>query len=228
LSGITHVYIPVHLYRLGLKGIAEISILALAASFGEKGLCMSNTSLAATLGINRKNIVAAVARLKKRGLIAENGGRKGHRLVASTEVKELSGGYEKTPAEVTEGNGTGYETPHITKGTEYELNTLSGGRAGSVAPSLKEVEDYVRDRNFEVDAASFHRYFSESGWVDSRGRKVRNWRQKAISWHSHGKGKRNGAKGDDIVRSFGGLKSAYGKSFDNGAAAPPVPLRDSP
>jgi predicted histidine transporter YuiF (NhaC family) len=62
MSGLTHVHIPVAIYGLGLKGLAEVSILALAASFGDNGLTMSNAGLAASLHIQRHNIIAAIDR----------------------------------------------------------------------------------------------------------------------------------------------------------------------
>jgi biotin operon repressor len=224
MGGLTHVYIPIHILRLGIKGIAEVLILALAASFGDKGLCMSNTRLAECLGISRRNIVAAVGRLKKRGLVCEHGGRGGRRLIASPQIAPPACSDEKTPAEVTKHLASGVGSSHTTEGTEGNL-TLYGKPVRFAPPTLEEVAEYIKEKNLCVDAATFHQYFTESGWVDSRGRKVRNWKQKAITWHSHGKGKTNGGKGDGIVRSFRGLRSRYGQTFGGNEPRPPVPLR---
>jgi len=224
MGGITHIYIPVSIYRLGLKGIAELSILALAASFGKAGLTMSNTSLAASLHIQRRNIIAAIHRLRKRGYLTEYGGRRSHRLIASPHVIALAEGDEKTPVQVSKRLTSGVEETHITKGTECELNTLSRRQVRFIAPSLEEVEQYVAQKQLRIDAASFHRYFEESGWVDSNGKKVRNWKQKAISWHSHNKERKDGVKRDGTIRNFGNLTSNYGSTFTNAAA---VPVRDS-
>ena len=52
-------------------------------------------------------------------------------------------------------------------------------------PTLQEVEDYCRERNSPVDARTFYDYFETGGWVDSKGNKVKNWKQKVITWERH-------------------------------------------
>ena len=52
-------------------------------------------------------------------------------------------------------------------------------------PSLRDIEEYIKEKNYNIDAKVFHNYFTESGWVDSKGQKVRNWKQKIITWDSH-------------------------------------------
>lgn len=52
-------------------------------------------------------------------------------------------------------------------------------------PTLQEVEDYCRERNSSVDAKTFFDYFETGGWVDSKGNKVKNWKQKIITWENH-------------------------------------------
>ena len=54
-------------------------------------------------------------------------------------------------------------------------------------PTLEEVEAYCDSRNNRVNAKSFYDYFSASDWVDSKGNKVRNWKQKVITWESYNK-----------------------------------------
>ena len=49
-------------------------------------------------------------------------------------------------------------------------------------PTIDEIKAYCKERDNDVDAAKFFDYFSTSGWIDSRGKKVKNWKQKIISW----------------------------------------------
>ena len=49
-------------------------------------------------------------------------------------------------------------------------------------PTLEEVEEYCKNRNSNVDAKTFYDYFEVGGWVDSKGNKVKNWKQKIITW----------------------------------------------
>lgn len=56
-------------------------------------------------------------------------------------------------------------------------------------PTLQEIEDYCRERHNSVDAKVFFDYFETGGWVDSKGNKVKNWKQKIITWERNAKPK---------------------------------------
>lgn len=50
-------------------------------------------------------------------------------------------------------------------------------------PTLEEVRDYcINVRHNNVDYQKFYDYFNEGNWIDSKGNKVRNWKQKVITW----------------------------------------------
>ena len=57
----------------------------------------------------------------------------------------------------------------------------------NIPPTLQEISSYVAEKKLNVDAQKFFDYFDVSGWVDSKGNKVRNWKQKLITWHSNAK-----------------------------------------
>lgn len=54
-------------------------------------------------------------------------------------------------------------------------------------PTLEEVQAYCLERNNNVDAKMFYDYFETGGWVDSKGNKVKNWKQKIITWEKNTK-----------------------------------------
>lgn len=62
-----------------------------------------------------------------------------------------------------------------------------------VPPSLDEVREYCKQRNSSVDAERFFDYFEASGWVDSKGNHVRNWKQKVITWEGREQNGKSGA-----------------------------------
>lgn len=66
-------------------------------------------------------------------------------------------------------------------------------------PTLEEVENYCRSRNNSVDAKRFFDFFNESDWVDSKGNKVRNWKQKIITWEGYSKGAKDNGKPTEPV-----------------------------
>jgi hypothetical protein len=52
---------------------------------------------------------------------------------------------------------------------------------------LEEVKAYATENHLNVDADKFYRYFTTPNdkgetWVDSKGDKVRNWKQKMLTW----------------------------------------------
>lgn len=54
-----------------------------------------------------------------------------------------------------------------------------------VAPTLEQIQDYCKSRQNNVDAQRFFDYYEASGWKDSKGNKVKNWKQKVITWEKH-------------------------------------------
>jgi hypothetical protein len=68
------------------------------------------------------------------------------------------------------------------------------------APTLDEVKDYISENNLNVDGETFYSYFTEGNWKDSRGNKVKNWKQKLRTWSSYGK---TGAAPKEVPKWFG-------------------------
>jgi hypothetical protein len=57
-------------------------------------------------------------------------------------------------------------------------------KAKFVPPTLEEVTLYAKSRGNHVDSTTFFDFFNASGWVDSKGKPVLNWKQKYITWES--------------------------------------------
>ena len=59
-----------------------------------------------------------------------------------------------------------------------------------IPPTLQDVIDYANSRHSSVDAKKFYEYFTadedkSKHWIDSKGNKVKNWKQKFITWETH-------------------------------------------
>lgn len=67
-------------------------------------------------------------------------------------------------------------------------------------PTLIEVKNYISENNLNVDGETFYSYFTEGNWKDSRGNKVKNWKQKLRTWSSYGK---TGAAPKEVPKWFG-------------------------
>lgn len=53
-----------------------------------------------------------------------------------------------------------------------------------VPPTLEEVQEYCKEKQLNVEPKQFLDYFTTSNWVDSKGQKVKNWKQKLLTWNS--------------------------------------------
>lgn len=56
-----------------------------------------------------------------------------------------------------------------------------------VPPSLEEIKAYAKEANLDVDCDRFYTYFTtpnDAGqtWIDSKGNRVKNWKQKLLTW----------------------------------------------
>ena len=49
-------------------------------------------------------------------------------------------------------------------------------------PTKEEVLEYARTKNAVSLGEKFYDYFTEGDWKDSKGNKVRNWKQKFLTW----------------------------------------------
>ena len=69
-------------------------------------------------------------------------------------------------------------------------------------PTLDEVKAYCQERGNNVDAKAFFDYYDTGNWRDAKGKPVRNWKQKVITWErsdgngNHGNGKAGSRKVD--------------------------------
>lgn len=56
-----------------------------------------------------------------------------------------------------------------------------------IPPTLEEVKEYAESRNRLDIAEKFFDYFNAGKWIDSKGNKVKNWKQKFITWENNNK-----------------------------------------
>ncbi len=52
-----------------------------------------------------------------------------------------------------------------------------------IPPSLEDINKYVAEKQLKVNAEYFYNYFTEGNWIDSKGNKVKNWKQKILTWN---------------------------------------------
>lgn len=73
----------------------------------------------------------------------------------------------------------------VNTNTSKKVETPKKTRNFFVPPTLEEIEKYCRERKNNVDPNQFYDYFTTGEWFDSKGQKVKNWKQKIITWEKH-------------------------------------------
>ena len=79
--------------------------------------------------------------------------------------------------------------PEIEIELEIDKKILSGGletvlreTKSIVHPSLREIEEYVREKNYNIDCKKFFEYYSSNDWKDKNNKPVKNWKLKLLVW----------------------------------------------
>ncbi len=71
------------------------------------------------------------------------------------------------------------------KQSNIDNNIINNKKKVFTPPTLDEVRSYAIERKSLVDPVRFFEYFNAGCWVDAKGNKVKNWKQKFITWESH-------------------------------------------
>ena len=66
--------------------------------------------------------------------------------------------------------------------TEIEKDIEKKPQKRFTKPTLDEVKAYCQERSNNVDPQKFFDFYSAANWVDSKGKPVKNWKQKVITW----------------------------------------------
>ena len=79
---------------------------------------------------------------------------------------------------------------------EYKENIIINNniKEKNKKPTLEEIEKYISEKKLEVNAKQFYDYFEVGGWKDSKGNKVKNWKQKLLTWNKFNSKKDNNKK----------------------------------
>ena len=78
-------------------------------------------------------------------------------------------------AQKSKDNNTSINNININKRESKERKTAY--------PSFEEVQDYIKQKGLLVNPKAFYDYFEAGDWKDAKGNKVRNWKQKLLTWN---------------------------------------------
>ena len=74
--------------------------------------------------------------------------------------------------------------PNVTKPNQTKQSKKRVKRA--VPPTLEEVEEFCKERGNSVDPEHFVDHYTENGWVQANGNKIRDWRAAVRTWEKNG------------------------------------------
>ena len=81
-----------------------------------------------------------------------------------------------------------------------------------VPPCLEDIQTYINEKGLSVDAQQFYDYFTEGKWIDAKGNKVKNWKQKLLTWNKYSTNTKSNTKvkfQDYEQRTYEDLSSLY-------------------
>lgn len=87
---------------------------------------------------------------------------------------------EGTPNDTSRVSNGG--TPRVSNGETLTVNEPSINHKRFTPPTKDELLAYKKEKNLAVDVDYFYDYFTEGNWIDMKGNKVKNWKQKMLTW----------------------------------------------
>ncbi len=167
-------------YDSDLTANAKLLYGEITALCNDKGFCWATNEYFANLyGVSKTSISKWISSLiKKEYIFSETIYKEGTKeilnrylsIVKDPIEEKLNRGIEEKLKE----NNTSINNTSINKKEIYKERFKK--------PTLEEVEQYCKQRNSSVDPIVFYEYFEVGNWIDSKGNKVKNWKQKIITW----------------------------------------------
>jgi hypothetical protein len=72
-----------------------------------------------------------------------------------------------------------------------------------IPPSLEDCMKYSNENKLDIDVQFFYKYFTEGNWIDSNGNKVKNWKQKMLTWGRHTTNQTKEKKTESVEELYG-------------------------
>lgn len=182
----------------------ELGLLLIISSLcAENGVCWaSNEYFSNMFDTTEVSISRKISKLQKKGYINIQYEKRGcevkNRQIRLTKM--LTDDYQNCKPTVNKN-----VKENIISINNIKENTLSKDnvkRKEFIPPSFAEVEMYITEKGYNVDPIKFYEYFSVSGWVDSRGNKVKNWKQKIITWNNSSSNNTNNKREEIVYKAL--------------------------
>lgn len=176
-------------YDKELKDKAKLIYSEITSLSNSDGECYAlNEYFCNLYDISEATITRIMRQLKKKKLIEiEYIYKEGSKEILKRIIKIPQTFYDEgvskmTPRGVKNDGDNNIKKYNIPKGILYKEK---------INPTLEEIKEYASKRDLKhVDCEYFYNYFNDNNWIDSKGRKVRSWKQKMLTWEKHEKEKK--------------------------------------
>jgi len=150
-----------------------------------RGQFISSTAkLSEASGLTFKQVRLALDKLKSTGDVAT----KGHARFTLYTIENYNK-YQDKPVQEGKQRAGNRAGKGQAKGNKQEVKNekklKKDIRMVFTPPAKEDVLAYAKTRNRTDLANKFFDYFSEGNWIDAKGNKVKNWKQKFITWENN-------------------------------------------
>jgi hypothetical protein len=178
-------------YDERLKLLSRMLYGEITALSNEKGYCWATNAYFASLyNTSLRTIKSCISELKEYGYInvkliyKENSKEVEKRILT---IAENFTTYGKNFHHPSEENFTTPGEKNCTDNNTSINNTINNNnkeiKSHLSIPDLEEIRNYVKEKNLNVVPEDFFNYYTKCDWVDSRGNKVKSWKQKLLTWN---------------------------------------------
>ena len=179
----------------------ELSLLLIISSLtAEKGYCYaSNKYLGELFDIDESMVSKKIKKLERKGYIEVEYTKIGN--VVSSRIIRLS---KMTTAIVKNDKENNISINN--KENNISKDILQKKVKNFTPPTLEEVQDYINQKQLNVNAKQFYEYFEVGNWKDSKGNQVKNWKQKLLTWEKFNSNKSTNTKKESLNEMFDRMK----------------------
>ena len=146
----------------------------------------SYKSIAAELDITEKNARTALNHLKQTGEVASTKYSKFQVIKLNNYDKFQSSGQADGQScgsqEAVNGQASGNNQRNKEEKKLRNKEDTNSCTKKFVPPTLEEVKEYCLDRGNTVDAERFIDYYTTNGWVQGKGKPIKDWKATVRNW----------------------------------------------
>lgn len=164
-------------WALDTKIKNELNLLLIISSLtAENGYCFaSNKYFSDLFGIDEISVSRKIKKLENLGYITVEYTKRGCEVIDRKIrlTKMLIDGLQKNQSTINKN----------VKDNNINNNNINNNIGGKFTPpTFEEVKEYFSSRNLdEIWAKKFYDYYTTGNWIDGKGKRIKNWKQKVIA-----------------------------------------------